>query len=103
MEAADRAKSRRKSESSAYRRWLFRFVVAFFAALTLKDVFDLFDEFITDPKQADINIIFNETMTMPNITFCMGKNQAYSHFNLSLDKTWDKIIDVSKLSGYFSL
>ncbi|KAI6230704.1 Amiloride-sensitive sodium channel subunit beta [Aphelenchoides fujianensis] len=65
------------------RQWAFWFIVAFLAALTIKDVVEL----------SDINVVFNDSMTMPNITFCMMRNQAYSHFNLSVDADWDQRID----------
>lgn len=42
-------------------------------------------------------------MTMPDLTFCMGKNQAYSHFNLTVDQNWDSIVDVSKILNYIIL
>ncbi|KAI6228745.1 Amiloride-sensitive sodium channel subunit beta [Aphelenchoides fujianensis] len=75
------------------RQWAFWFIVAFLAALTIKDVVELITEYSADPKQSDINVVFNDSMTMPNITFCMMRNQAYSHFNLSVDADWDRRID----------
>lgn len=77
------------------RKWAFWFIVAFLAALTIKDVIELVTEYSENPKQSVINIVFNDSMTMPNITFCVGKNQAYSHFNLTVDDNWDSIVDVS--------
>ncbi|KAI6236809.1 Amiloride-sensitive sodium channel subunit beta [Aphelenchoides besseyi] len=87
--------------SRQMRRWAFWFIVAFLAALTIKDVVELITEYSADPKQSDINVVFNDTMTMPNITFCMMRNQAYSHFNLTVDVNWDRSIDenLSNLSN----
>uniref|UniRef100_A0A1I7XKV3 PDZ domain-containing protein n=1 Tax=Heterorhabditis bacteriophora TaxID=37862 RepID=A0A1I7XKV3_HETBA len=80
------------------RKWAFFFIVAFLAALTIKDVVDLFLEYSEDPKESDMNIVFNDSMTMPNITFCMSKQQAWSHFaiNESASVTeWDMVVDES--------
>jgi len=32
------------------------------------------------PKRADMSMQFNRTIIFPNITFCMSKRQAWSHF-----------------------
>ncbi|CAB3397562.1 unnamed protein product [Caenorhabditis bovis] len=80
------------------RKYAFIFIVSFLAILTIKDVIDLFKEYFEYPKESDINIVFNETMTMPNITFCMSRQQAWSHFKLNLSAPvdeWDMIVDES--------
>lgn len=46
-----------------------------------------------------MNIMFNETITFPSLTFCMSRKQAWSHFDLgntTTDNTseWDDIIKV---------
>lgn len=78
------------------RKWAFMFIVAFLACLTIKDVFDLVLEYCDDPKESDMNIVFNDSMTMPNVTFCMSKKQAWSHFKLNesapVDE-WDMAVD----------
>ncbi|XGW01769.1 hypothetical protein V3C99_014123 [Haemonchus contortus] len=78
------------------RKWAFFFIVAFLACLTIKDVVDLVMEYMDEPKESDMNIVFNDSMTMPNVTFCMSKKQAWSHFKLnesaSVDE-WDMIVD----------
>ncbi|KHJ90211.1 hypothetical protein OESDEN_09949 [Oesophagostomum dentatum] len=78
------------------RKWAFIFIVAFLAALTIKDVADLVIEYCEEPKESDMNIVFNDSMTMPNVTFCMSKMQAWSHFKLNesapVDE-WDMIVD----------
>ncbi|EPB75392.1 Amiloride-sensitive sodium channel [Ancylostoma ceylanicum] len=78
------------------RKWAFIFIVAFLACLTIKDVVDLVIEYCEEPKQSDMNIVFNDSMTMPNVTFCMSKQQAWSHFKLNesapVDE-WDMIVD----------
>ncbi|KAI6200027.1 Amiloride-sensitive sodium channel subunit beta [Aphelenchoides besseyi] len=43
--------------SRQMRRWAFWFIVAFLAALTIKDVVELITEYSADPKQSDINVI----------------------------------------------
>ncbi|PIC27044.1 hypothetical protein B9Z55_019423 [Caenorhabditis nigoni] len=80
------------------RKYAFIFIVAFLAVLTVKDVFDLFEEYFEYPKESDINIVFNESMTMPNVTFCMSRAQAWSHFKLNLSAPadeWDAVVDES--------
>ncbi|CAI2354399.1 unnamed protein product [Caenorhabditis sp. 36 PRJEB53466] len=80
------------------RKYAFIFIVAFLAVLTVKDVFDLFEEYFEWPKESDINIVFNESMTMPNVTFCMSRQQAWSHFKLNLTAPadeWDAVVDES--------
>ncbi|KAK6753235.1 hypothetical protein RB195_012683 [Necator americanus] len=78
------------------RKWAFIFIVAFLACLTIKDVVDLVIEYCEEPKQSDMNIVFNDSMTMPNVTFCMSKQQAWSHFKINesapVDE-WDMIVD----------
>ncbi|KJH45505.1 Amiloride-sensitive sodium channel [Dictyocaulus viviparus] len=78
------------------RKWAFIFIVTFLACLTIKDVVDLVIEYCGDPKESDMNIVFNESMTMPNVTFCMSKKQAWSHFKINesapVDE-WDAIVD----------
>lgn len=54
-------------------------------------------EYAEDPKQADMKVVFNKTMTMPNITFCMGREQSWSHFEANISEPveqWDKNIKV---------
>jgi hypothetical protein len=40
-------------------------------------------EYLENPKQANMNMIFNDSMTYPNMTFCMSKRQAWSHFGVN--------------------
>lgn len=45
-----------------------------------------------------MNIRFNETITMPNVTFCMSRAQAWSHFKVNESEAsdvWDSVVDVS--------
>uniref|UniRef100_A0A914PTN1 Uncharacterized protein n=1 Tax=Panagrolaimus davidi TaxID=227884 RepID=A0A914PTN1_9BILA len=70
-------------------------IVTVLAVLTFKDVVQLTLEYAEDPKQSDMNIVFNESMTMPNITFCMSRSQAWSHFAININESteeWDEII-----------
>lgn len=55
-------------------------------------------EYMQYPKQSDMNIMFNVSMHMPNITFCMSRQQAWSNFplnNLTLANEWDEVVKVS--------
>uniref|UniRef100_A0A158PA12 Amiloride-sensitive sodium channel n=1 Tax=Angiostrongylus cantonensis TaxID=6313 RepID=A0A158PA12_ANGCA len=78
------------------RKWAFIFIVSFLGCLTIKDVVDLVIEYCEEPKQSDMNMVFNDSMTMPNVTFCMSKKQAWSHFKINesapVDE-WDMIVD----------
>ncbi|CAD5225423.1 unnamed protein product [Bursaphelenchus okinawaensis] len=74
------------------RKMAFWFIVIFLAALTVKDVIELVAEYCENPKQSDINIRFNKTMKMPDITFCMRRMQTFSHFDLKNVSNWDRIV-----------
>ena len=37
---------------------------------------------------------FNDTITMPNVTFCMARQHAWSHFNLHSLKSASEVDDV---------
>lgn len=76
------------------RHYMFLALVAVLAVLTVKDVillvsrfssFHYFLQFIDyceNPKQANMKMIFDESMSMPNITFCLGRNTTLSHLDL---------------------
>lgn len=56
-------------------------------------------EYLENPKESDINIVFNDSMTMPNVTFCMSRAQAWSHFKINASAPadeWDAIVEVIK-------
>uniref|UniRef100_A0A915PVE6 Uncharacterized protein n=1 Tax=Setaria digitata TaxID=48799 RepID=A0A915PVE6_9BILA len=98
------------------RRWSLWFIITFLAAMTIRDItllprfltiqkqpgypndipterpLQLVIEYMEYPKQSNMNIMFNESMHMPNITFCMSKQQAWSHFTLNSSgsaEDWD--------------
>ncbi|KAE9548837.1 hypothetical protein FO519_007956 [Halicephalobus sp. NKZ332] len=74
----------------------FWIIVSVLAVLTFKDVVDLALDYTSDPKQSDMNIVFNESMTMPNITFCMSRPQAWSHFHINPNESvqeWNRMVD----------
>ncbi|KAK0399741.1 hypothetical protein QR680_003191 [Steinernema hermaphroditum] len=73
-----------------WRKYAFWFIVLFLTILTIKDVVDLFVQYADNPKKADMNIVFNESMTMPNITFCMSRKQAWSHFKINASEPSDE-------------
>uniref|UniRef100_A0A915E437 Amiloride-sensitive sodium channel n=1 Tax=Ditylenchus dipsaci TaxID=166011 RepID=A0A915E437_9BILA len=50
--------------------------------MTLIDVVKLVSQYIEDPKEANMNINFNESITFPELTFCMSRDQAWSHFQI---------------------
>ncbi|CAD5221369.1 unnamed protein product [Bursaphelenchus okinawaensis] len=63
-----------------FRHKAFWFVAIFLAILTIRDTWNLVNEYLDDPMKADMNMILNETMTLPNITFCVPTKQVLSHF-----------------------
>uniref|UniRef100_A0A7E4VY83 EF-hand domain-containing protein n=1 Tax=Panagrellus redivivus TaxID=6233 RepID=A0A7E4VY83_PANRE len=70
----------------------FWIIVSALAVLTFKDVSALVKDYSADPKTSDMNIVFNESMTMPNITFCMSRSQAWSHMAINPNEStedWD--------------
>ncbi|KAM3716611.1 Acid-sensing ion channel 1B [Dirofilaria immitis] len=79
------------------RRWGLWFVVTFLAIMTIRDIALLVIQYIEYPKQSNMNIVFNESMRMPNITFCMTRQQAWSHFilnNSEMVDEWDRKIQI---------
>ncbi|CAD6193473.1 unnamed protein product [Caenorhabditis auriculariae] len=78
------------------RKWAFIFIVTFLACLTIKDLYQLVSEYFDYPKESEINIMFNDSMTMPNVTFCMSRTQAWSHFKINESAPadeWDAIVE----------
>uniref|UniRef100_A0A183BJU4 Amiloride-sensitive sodium channel n=1 Tax=Globodera pallida TaxID=36090 RepID=A0A183BJU4_GLOPA len=69
------------------REWAFWFIVTFLACLTVKDVINLIREYSENPKKSDMNVRFNDTMRVPNMTFCMSRAQAWSHFRVNESDT----------------
>lgn len=93
----------KKFISKGIGRLAFWIIVSILAVLTFKDVVDLALDYSSDPKQSDMNIVFNESMTMPNITFCMSRAQAWSHFTINPNESvqeWNRIVleNLNKLS-----
>ncbi|MFH4975828.1 hypothetical protein AB6A40_002537 [Gnathostoma spinigerum] len=91
-----------------WKHYAFWFIVLFLGMLTVKDVAELCIQYVEDPSQSDFTVVFNESMTMPNITFCMGRTQAMSHFVINTTEVesgdWDTIIDdrLTNLSDHSS-
>uniref|UniRef100_A0A915N965 Amiloride-sensitive sodium channel n=1 Tax=Meloidogyne javanica TaxID=6303 RepID=A0A915N965_MELJA len=66
--------------SKKFRRWAFYFLIVFLAGMTIYETTNLTAEYLGFPKRADMSMQFNRTIIFPNITFCMSKRQAWSHF-----------------------
>lgn len=81
------------------RRYSFWSLIALLTALTVHDVYVLVDEYLENPKEVDMMVIFNETITFPNITICgdMVQFKAPLMPNATLQKTWDADLAVSFL------
>jgi hypothetical protein len=93
----------------AARRYAFWGLIALLAALTgittliddnvllVHDIYVLVDEYLENPKQVDMTIVFNETITFPNITICASMRQFAAPFsiNASMMKTWDADLAVN--------
>lgn len=55
------------------------------------------DEYLDNPKQSDLSIRMNETMSLPNITFCVSADMINSHVIIDRNANvteWDLFIDV---------
>uniref|UniRef100_A0A914HZ17 Amiloride-sensitive sodium channel n=1 Tax=Globodera rostochiensis TaxID=31243 RepID=A0A914HZ17_GLORO len=78
---------------ASFRRIAFYILIFFLAMMTLWDVTSLTLEYFGNPKQANMNVKFNQSVTYPNMTFCMPRRQAWSHFGVNVgDKTsMDKV------------
>ncbi|CAK5036601.1 unnamed protein product [Meloidogyne enterolobii] len=68
-------------KDNRFRQLTFYILLLFLFGLTIIDVRKLIICYFTDNKEIDMKMNFNASMTMPNITFCMSKNNAWSHFN----------------------
>lgn len=74
------------------------FIIFFLACLTIKDLVELISEYMSDPKQSDLTIRFNDSMELPNMTFCMDSKMAKSFWNFNtseLTTEWDKHVEES--------
>ncbi|KAF7639409.1 hypothetical protein Mgra_00001081 [Meloidogyne graminicola] len=77
--------------SKKFRRWLFYFLIVFLAGMTIYETTNLTIEYLGFPKRADMSMQFNRSITFPNITFCMSKRQAWSHFGADAIQPKEKI------------
>jgi hypothetical protein len=87
------------------RKYAFWSLIALLTAMTVHDVYYLVDEYLENPKQVDMMVIFNETITFPNITICADMKQFSSFFkaaNASVLETWDKDLEVCFLKDRIS-
>ncbi|KAI6207008.1 hypothetical protein M3Y94_00980600 [Aphelenchoides besseyi] len=77
--------------SPTIRRYGFWTLIAVLAALTVHDVYVLVEEYLENPRQVDMNVVFNQTITMPNVTVCTSMRQwsAFFKVNSTLAQTWD--------------
>ncbi|KAI6207009.1 hypothetical protein M3Y94_00980700 [Aphelenchoides besseyi] len=68
---------------SKWRRFIFWTLIFLLTVLTIKDVLTLFLEYKENEKTADMNIQFNQSMTLPTFTFCIPMLMVDSIFNSS--------------------
>ncbi|KAI1716654.1 Amiloride-sensitive sodium channel [Ditylenchus destructor] len=83
-----------------FRRWAFYLLLFFLIMMTVIEVTQLVIEYAGCPKEANMNINFNESIVFPNMTFCMSRDQAWSHFKIDNSKIdnnpeWDKEIQLA--------
>jgi len=91
----DRAKIEEAWFGKKWRNYVLWSIIVFFAFLTLKDVITLAMDYSENPKVTNMEIRFNNSITLPTLTFCMSKTQAYSHFKINPNEStaeWDAII-----------
>lgn len=62
-----------------WRRALFWLVVLVFSVITLKNLFDVTMEYLENPKKADMDIVLNQSMAVPNMTFCFPAGHVLSN------------------------
>ncbi|KAI6239699.1 hypothetical protein M3Y99_00562700 [Aphelenchoides fujianensis] len=74
---------------SRWRRFCFWTLIFILTVLTIKDVLTLFWEYKENEKEADMNIVFNQTMTLPTFTFCVPMGMVQSVFESSKFKEKD--------------
>ena len=67
-------KNRKLRKSSFY------LLLLFLVILTTVDFVKLIRAYMMENVDTEMSIQFNETMTMPNLTFCIAKDHAWSHF-----------------------
>uniref|UniRef100_A0A914HUZ6 Amiloride-sensitive sodium channel n=1 Tax=Globodera rostochiensis TaxID=31243 RepID=A0A914HUZ6_GLORO len=60
----------------------FYLLILFLFGFTVFDAGKIVLLFLGENKDTDMFVVFNDTITMPNITFCMFKDHAWSHFKL---------------------
>ncbi|CAD5228409.1 unnamed protein product [Bursaphelenchus xylophilus] len=66
-------------------------------AVTIHDSYLLWERYWQEPKESDMKIEVNETMPIPDITFCVPSVQATSHFSKAAKET-----DLKEIEKYLS-
>ncbi|KAF7638227.1 hypothetical protein Mgra_00002197 [Meloidogyne graminicola] len=91
-------------KNKRFRQLTFYILILFLFGLTIIDVQKLIICYFTDNKEIDIKMNFNASMTMPNLTFCTSKNNAWSHFNETTDEEMEKATQegLAKMPDYSS-
>ncbi|CAD5221381.1 unnamed protein product [Bursaphelenchus okinawaensis] len=62
--------------TNRWSNYIFWFLVILFTLLTLRDLNEAVNDYLENETQTNMMMVFNESMTFPNVTFCMGKEQA---------------------------
>jgi hypothetical protein len=64
-------------------RAIIMIIIIILAALTIHDVVLLVQDYASNRKSSEMNMVFNESMKMPNMTFCMPKTLVLGHIKLN--------------------
>ncbi|GMT12289.1 hypothetical protein PFISCL1PPCAC_3586 [Pristionchus fissidentatus] len=79
-----------------FKQYAFFTIIIVLAVLTIKDVVALVQSYLENGKNSEISMVFNDSMHLPNFTFCISKDQAFSHFTINASEPvdeWDRVVD----------
>ncbi|GMS81608.1 hypothetical protein PENTCL1PPCAC_3783 [Pristionchus entomophagus] len=79
-----------------FKQYAFITIIIVLAVLTIKDVVELVESYVENGKNSEISMVFNDSMRLPNFTFCISKDQAFSHFTINATEAvdeWDRVVD----------
>ncbi|KAF8385769.1 del-6 [Pristionchus pacificus] len=79
-----------------FKQYAFFTIILVLAVLTIKDVAELVKGYMENGKNSEISMVFNDSMLLPNFTFCISKDQAFSHFTINASEPvdeWDRVVD----------
>jgi len=74
-------------------KWIIWVIIIILAAVTVHEVVQILSDYFRYPKISEMNMMFNESMDMPNVTFCMPESLARGHLKMNVtEDVWDAYI-----------